>query len=62
KLISDASQLPIILGWATSVPSSHGMTFNRAKIDLRGYVPGQAYGALSRCLSLQSLQVIGFDP
>ncbi|KAG8903521.1 hypothetical protein FRB99_003177 [Tulasnella sp. 403] len=56
-------QIPLILAWALSIHKSQGQTIERVKIDLGGtFEKGQAYVALSRATSLQTLQVLSFDP
>lgn len=55
-------QIPLILSYALSIHKSQGQTLQRVKIDLGGtFEMGQAYVALSRATSLQTLQVLNFN-
>lgn len=62
-VVASRTQIPIMLAWAMSIHKSQGQTLPWCRIDLRRvFEKGQAYVALSRATSLDSLQVIGFQP
>ena len=53
------TQYPIRLEWPITIHKSQGLTFSRAVIDFTGgvFAGGQAYVALSRCTSLEGIQL-----
>lgn len=57
RLTASFSQFPIALAWAVTVHKAQGATYQSVAIDLADgmFAPGQAYVALSRCVSLDKL-------
>ncbi|KAB5588519.1 hypothetical protein CTheo_8037 [Ceratobasidium theobromae] len=56
-------QVPLILAWALTIHKAQGQTIDRLKVDLgRTFAPGQAYVAVSRCRTLEGLQLMNFTP
>ncbi|GAA94772.1 hypothetical protein E5Q_01427 [Mixia osmundae IAM 14324] len=56
-------QLPLLLSWAMSIHKAQGQTIQRLKCDLaKVFERGQAYVALSRACSLESTQILNFNP
>jgi len=56
-------QFPLILGYATTIHNSQGMSMDRVFIDLdRVFAEHQVYVALSRVRSLAGLSLKSFDP
>ncbi|MEG1564158.1 MAG: AAA family ATPase [Bacteroides sp.] len=59
EVLGTFRQYPIRLAWAITVHKSQGLTFSRVVIDFTGgvFAGGQAYVALSRCTSLEGIQL-----
>ena len=50
---------PIKLAWAITIHKSQGLTFEYVKLDVRdSFVSGQTYVALSRCRTLEGIQML----
>ena len=59
EVLGTFTQYPIRLAWAITIHKSQGLTFSRVVIDFGGgvFAGGQAYVALSRCTSLDGIQL-----
>ena len=53
-------QYPMRLGWAITIHKSQGQTFEKVIIDMSqgSFAPGQLYVALSRCISLEGIELL----
>lgn len=58
------TQIPLILGYASTLHRTQGATLDKAVIDLGTSVfsPNMAYVALSRCRELSGIYLINLDP
>lgn len=54
-------QIPLMTAWALTIHKCQGMTLEKCVLDLsRCFGYGMAYVALSRCKSLEGLQIVGW--
>jgi Flp pilus assembly protein TadD len=59
EVLGTFTQYPVRLAWAITVHKSQGLTFSRVVIDFTGgvFAGGQTYVALSRCTSLDGIEL-----
>ena len=59
EVVSSFKQFPIKLGWAVTIHKAQGLTLESCSIDLGNgaFATGQTYVALSRCKTLNSLNL-----
>jgi len=63
QLQASRKQIPLILAWAVTIHKSQGQTIQRLRVDISDvFEAGQMYTALSRAVSPDTLEVVGFDP
>jgi ATP-dependent exoDNAse (exonuclease V) alpha subunit len=59
RVVSSFKQFPLKLGWAVTIHKAQGLTLESCSVDLGdgAFATGQAYVALSRCKTLDSLNL-----
>lgn len=63
EVVATASNFPINLAWAVTIHKAQGATLDLLSTDLRGlWEPGQAYVAMSRVRSAETLFLDGWTP
>lgn len=56
------TQIPLVLGWASTIHSAQGWTLPSVAVDLEdAFAPGQVLSALSRTPSLSGIHLVSFD-
>jgi ATP-dependent DNA helicase PIF1 len=63
RVTASRLQIPLIHAWAMTIHKCQGMTLDRANIRIdKVFSTGQAYVALSRCRTLEGLQIAELRP
>ncbi len=59
EVVSSFKQFPLKLGWAVTIHKAQGLTLDSCSVDLGegAFATGQAYVALSRCKTLDSINL-----
>lgn len=58
RVVGRFVQIPLRLAWSITIHKSQGLTFDRVSIHTQGlFASGQLYVALSRCRSLEGIQL-----
>jgi|TARA_B110000003_G_scaffold8996_1_gene9287 hypothetical protein len=59
EIVSSFKQFPLKLGWAVTIHKAQGLTLESCSVDLGegAFATGQAYVALSRCKTMESLNL-----
>jgi ATP-dependent exoDNAse (exonuclease V) alpha subunit len=59
EVISSFKQFPLKLGWAVTIHKAQGLTLESCSVDLGtgAFATGQAYVALSRCKTMNTLNL-----
>ena len=59
EIVSSFKQFPLKLGWAVTIHKAQGLTLESCSVDLGegAFATGQAYVAISRCKTLESLNL-----
>ena len=60
EITGSFKQYPVRLAWAITIHKSQGQTFEKVIIDMSqgSFAPGQLYVALSRCISLEGIELL----
>jgi len=62
NVVASRRQFPLRLAWSTTIHKSQGTTIDLLVVDLNGcFAPGQAYVAISRGTSLETMRVLNFS-
>lgn len=59
KVVATIEQIPLRLAWAITIHKSQGQTYDKIAIKPDNiWIPGQMYVALSRCTSIEGIQLL----